>query len=139
MTTPQRPVSRGRRLAVVAALVMLLGCLLPWYTLAGDLPSSPFGAFDGSGVLVFGAALATLALVTLPYATGRPAWDVDRWIAYALIAGVAVLGAAVWPVGFLDGPAGLRPDRAPGLWLSFAGALALIRASFLITREPTRL
>jgi len=139
MTRQQRPVSSGRRLAVVAAVVMLVGCLLPWYTFAGDLPASPFRAFDGSGILVFAAALAIFALVTLPSMAGDGAVGADRWLAYVLILGVAVLGAGVWPVGFLDALDGLRPDRAPGLWIALAGVFILALAARRIALErPTR-
>src|SRR3712207_8107650 len=57
-------VSRGRRLAVLAAVIMLVGCVLPWYTFVGDAGQYSFTAFNGSGMLTFVAALATLALVT---------------------------------------------------------------------------
>jgi hypothetical protein len=136
MTMHRRPVSRGRKLAILAALIMLAGCLLPWYTFVGDLPVEPFGAFDGSGILVFVSGLAALALVALPYAAGDRPLGVDRGLAYALLAGVALVGVAIWPFQFLDELTGLLPDRAPGLWVSTVGALALSRAAFDISREP---
>jgi hypothetical protein len=138
MTMHRRPVSRGRMLAILAALVMLGGCLLPWYTFVGDLPVQPFGAFDGSGILVFVAALATLGLVALPYAAGERPLGVDRAIAYALLAGVALIGLVVWPFQFLDELTGLLPDRAAGFWISLVGALTLGRAAFVIAREPAQ-
>lgn len=136
MTIHRRPVSRGRRLAALAALIMLLGSLLPWYTFVGDIGDRSFGAFDGSGILVFVAALATLALVTLPYAAGDRPVGFDRWIAFALITGLALVGVALWPASFLSEPAGLLPDRAPGYWVSVVGSLALGRAAFDVAREP---
>jgi drug/metabolite transporter (DMT)-like permease len=136
MTMHRRPVSRGRRLAAFAALLMLGGCLLPWYTFVGDLPVNPFRAFDGSGILVFVAGLAALALLALPYAAGDRPVGLDRWIAFALIFAVAFLGILLWPFQFLDEPAGLLPDRAPGYWLATVGVLALARAAFDIAREP---
>jgi hypothetical protein len=135
MTIHRRPVSRGRRLAVVAAVIMLVGCALPWYTFVGDLPLNPFRAFDGSGILVFVAALATLALVTLPYAAGDRPVGVDRWIAFGLLAGTALVGIALWPSSFLDEPAGFLPERAPGFWIALLGTLVLVRATFDIARE----
>jgi hypothetical protein len=136
MTIHRRSVSRGRRLAAVAAVLMLVGCVLPWYTFVGDLPIAPFRAFDGSGILVFIAAVASLALVTLPYAAGDRPVGLDRWIAFALLAGLALVGLVVWPFQFLDEPAGLLPDRAPGFWISAVASFALARAAFEVAREP---
>ena len=45
------------------------------------------------GIVVFAAAIATLALVTLPYATERPV-AVDRWSSYAVLAGAGWLAFA---------------------------------------------
>jgi multidrug transporter EmrE-like cation transporter len=137
MSLHRRPVGRGRRLAIIAALVVLLGCLLPWFTFVGDgVPDVLYRAFDGSGILAFVAALATVALVVLPYAMGERPIGADRWIAYALLAAVAVIGIGIWPVQFLDEPTGLLPDRAPGFWIALVGALALARAAFDVAREP---
>lgn len=138
MTIHRRPVTRGRRLAALAALIMLAGCLLPWYTFVGDIGDRSFGAFDGSGILVFIASLATLALVTLPYAAGDRPVGLDRWIAFALLAALALVGVLLWPASFLSEPAGLLPDRAPGYWVSLVGTLVLARAAFDVAREPVR-
>jgi hypothetical protein len=137
MTIHRRPVSRSRWLAVVGAVVMLAGCLLPWYTFVGDAGSYAFAAFRGSGMLNFIAALATLALVTLPYAAGDRPVALDRWPSYAILAGVALLGIALWPWDFRDELSGFLPERAPGFWLTAIGALILARAAFDIAREPT--
>jgi hypothetical protein len=138
MSLHRRPVGSGRRLAILAAVVMLVGCLLPWFKFVGDAGERPYGALDGSGILVFIAALAVLAIVTLPYAAGDRPIGADRWLAYALVFLVALVGLFVWPVQFLDAPAGLLPDRAPGYWVAFIGSLILARAAFNIAREPAR-
>lgn len=138
MTMHRRPVSRGRRLAAISAFVMLVACVLPWYRFVGDAGDRAYTAFDGSGIVVFVVALATLALVTLPYAAGDRPVGIDRWVAFALLAGAALVGLAMWPAEFvlLGELRGLAPDRAPGLWLALVGALALSRAAFDIAREP---
>lgn len=138
MTMHRRSESRGRRLAALAALVMLAGCLLPWFTFVGDVPVEPFRAFDGSGIVVFVVALATLALVALPYAAGDRPVSLDRWIAFALLAGAGLIGILAWPFQFLDDLSGLLPDRAPGYWVATIGVLILARAAFNIGREPER-
>ena len=46
----------------------------------GGLPAT-YNAFDGTGIVVFLAALATLALVALPYAAGDRPMAIDRGLA----------------------------------------------------------
>jgi hypothetical protein len=133
----RRPIGRGRLLAVGSAIVMIIGAVLPWYTFVGDLPSKSYRAFDGSGILVFIAALATIALVTLQYATDRPV-SFDRWLAYALLAGLAWVGLLVWPFNLGADLRGFLPDRAPGLLLALIGTIGLTRAAYDIAHEPPR-
>jgi hypothetical protein len=136
----RRPIGRGRTLAVVGALVVLAGCLLPWYAFRVDagLPAEEFRAFDGSGILAFIAALGTLALVTLPYAAGDRPVSVDRGIAYLLLVGLAALGVAIWPLQVIDDLSGLAPLAAPGWWIALVGVAVLARATFEILQEPAR-
>lgn len=135
----RRPLGRGRTLVVLAAVVMLVGCVLPWFTFAGDLPVTPYRAFDGSGILVFVAALAALALVALPYAAGDRPVAADRGLAYLLVALVALVGVVIWPIDLVgDYAAGLLPDRAPGWWIALGGLALFARATFDIFQEPAR-
>ena len=138
MTMHRRPVGRGRLLAAGSSIVILIGSLLPWYTFVGDLGVNAFRAFDGSGILTFIAALATIALVALPYAAGDRPLGLDRWLIFLLLAIVAWVGIAVWPLDFLSAPAGFLPDRSPGFWLAVVGTLGLTRAAFDIAHEPPR-
>jgi hypothetical protein len=126
-------------LSVIAAIVMVVGCVLPWYSLGGgsDLPPTPMNAFNGSGILVFIAALATVAVVALPYAAGDRPIGADRWPTYAILAVAAWIGAVYWIVTLLgDTAPGLLPDRAPGLWIAVAGTIALSRGVYDIANEP---
>src|SRR5262245_4305516 len=96
MTMHRRPVSRTRLLAAIGGLVTLAGCFLPWWSRGGDpgeLTKLSGTAFEGMGIVVFAAAIATLALVTLPYATERPV-AIDRWSSYAVIAAAGWLAFA---------------------------------------------
>jgi hypothetical protein len=135
----RRPLGRGRRLAAVSAIVLLVGSLLPWWTVGGadGLPPMSGNAFEASGILVFMAALATLALVTLPFASERP-MAVDRWPAYLIVLALGLLGYVLRVVGLIvEGPiASLRPDRAPGLYVVAIGLAGLARAAFEINQEP---
>jgi hypothetical protein len=124
---------------VVAAVVVLIGCVLPWYAIGGgsDLPMRQLNAFSGSGILVFIAALATIAVVALPYAAGDRPVSADRWPTYAILTVAAWVGAVYWIVTLVgDTAPGLLPDRAPGLWIAVAGTIALSRAVYDIANEP---
>lgn len=143
MTMHRRPVVRTRRLVALGALLALVGCFLPWWTrvAAAGLPPLSGTAFESMGILVFGAAIATLALVTLPYASERPV-SADRWPSYALIGVVGWLGFA-YRILELAGerafsfaqPADIV-TRIPGLWLCAIGLLIMARATYEMLQEP---
>ncbi|HVA86052.1 MAG TPA: hypothetical protein VNF73_06995 [Candidatus Saccharimonadales bacterium] len=135
------PLGRGRWMAAISSIVILVGCVLPWFT-AGDkiggLPPTTGNAFEGTGILVFLAALATLALVSLPYAAGDRPVGFDRWPPYLVILAIGVIGLLIrsidlWGRGVL-GP----PDRSPGLWLVGLGLIGLARATFEIAQSVER-
>jgi hypothetical protein len=138
----RRPLGRARLLAGLGALVVLAGSLLPWYSTgggAGELPARQLHAFDGSGFLAFVAALAVLALVALPYASPERPLAIDRWLSFALVARVALVGVVLWPLGLLgDFAAGLLPDRAPGYWIAIVGVAMICRAAFEVRLERDR-
>jgi hypothetical protein len=143
MTMHRRPVPRTRIWAAVGALVVLAGCVLPWWTVGGadGLPIRSGDAFASYGILVFVAAIATLALVTLPFASRRPV-SADRWPSYALIAAIGGVGlvARVIDLALLRAFAFAQPSdavtRIPGLWVAAIGLLILARATFDMAREP---
>ena len=139
----RRPVSRTRRLAALGALLTLIGCFLPWWTRGGDegLPVLSGTAFEGMGILVFVAAIATLALVTLPYASERPV-AADRWSSYAIIAAVGWIGFAYRVIELFSNRAfefGEPADvivRMPGIWVVLVGLVILARAAYEMLQEP---
>jgi hypothetical protein len=130
-----------RRLAALAAIVMLAGGLLPWFAWSGELPSEPRRGWEGSGILVMAAAAGVLALLAFPWALrdeGASTRARDRTAArsvpagrlpWLLLAGVAALGLVVWPLGWLDALDGLLPTRAPGLYVALLGTLMLAIAA----------
>jgi hypothetical protein len=139
----RRPVGRSRLLAAIGALVALAGCFLPWWTVGGadGLPAFSGNAFDSLGILVFAAAIATLALVTLPYASERPV-SVDRWGSYAIITAIGWLGFAYRVIDLgvnrafrFNEPAEVV-TRIPGLWLAGIGLIILARATYEMLQEP---
>jgi hypothetical protein len=144
MTMHRRPVGRTRFLAAVGALLMLAGCFLPWWTRGGgtdELTTLSGTAFEGMGIVVFAAAIATLALVTLPYATERPV-SIDRWSSYALIAaaGWLAFGYRILELGSINAFSFAEPadliTNIPGLWLVLIGLIVLARATYEMLGEP---
>ncbi len=135
------PLGRGRWLAGASAVVMLIGCVLPWYTVGGTiggLPPYTGNAFESTGILVFLAALSTLALVALPYAAGDRPLALDRWLVYLIILVVAVIGYALRLVDILSKVGFQLPDNAPGLWLVAIGLIGLARATYEIAQTQER-
>ena len=144
MTMHRRPVGRTRLLAAIGGLVTLGGCFLPWWTRGGgsdELTQLSGTAFAGMGIVVFAAAIATLALVTLPYATERPV-AADRWSSYALIAGLGWLAflyrivelASINAFSFAEPKDFIT--NIPGLWLSGIGLAIIGRATYQMLGEP---
>jgi hypothetical protein len=137
----RRPLGRGRTLAAVGAVIVLIGSVLPWYRLGGVNTITPLvgNAFEASGILVFLIAAATIALLTLPYAAGDRPVAVDRWLAYLLLvlAGWLGLGLRVFEFA-INNPEAIFPDRAPGLWLSTLGLIVMSRAVYDMAHEPLR-
>ena len=118
----RRSLGRGRLLIGLGAIVVLLGALPPWWTVGGTVTQQVTGkAFQGTGIVVFVAAVALLALLVLPYATRTGESRLDRPASYVLLAGVAI-ASFLLRVLEINGTVALSlPDRAPGLWLSGGG------------------
>ena len=116
---------------------------LPWWTRYAPegLPALSGTAFEGMGIVGFGVAIATLALVTLPYASERPI-RADRWPSYALLAAIAWLALAyrVIALGSIRAFSFNEPKdfilAIPGLWLVVAGLAMLTRAAYEMLQEP---
>jgi hypothetical protein len=135
----RRPLGNGRRLAGLAAFVILVACFLPWWQTSSDLglPPRSGNAFDGSGVLVFFVALAIIALLALPYAAGDVPVAIDRPLSFYVL---TILGWVALAVRLVDlalaNLDAVLPQRAFGLWLAILGLIVLSRAVYHIGREP---
>jgi hypothetical protein len=141
----RRPLGRGRTLAALAGVLIVVGCVLPWWMVGGGqsgiTPLSGNG-FEGAGIIVFLVGIAAIALVALPYAAGDRPLGIDRWLSYLLLTVVGWIGLAVRFVGLLvDGafqftePAQVFTN-GPGLWLVVIGLIVLSRATYDMAREP---
>jgi hypothetical protein len=134
MSLHRRSLGRGRWVAGVSAVVIVVGCVLPWFRAGGaeGIPALEGNGFFGAGILAFLAALATLALVALPYAMGDRPVAVDRWWVYAALAVTAAVGLLLRALAVAlepDGFGTMLPDRAPGVWLAAAGVVGLAFAT----------
>jgi hypothetical protein len=137
-----RAMGGGRRLALLGAVIVLVGCLLPWYAVGGgegELSRVVIMAFQRpEGLATILAALATLALIALPFAMHPRSVAVDRGIVFGILAVVVVVAMVLFVVEVLPMPQGLLPTGAYGFWISAMGAVMLARAAFDISREPPR-
>ena len=133
-----RGLGRGRLLAGIGASVVLVGSLLPWYTVGGEaLPAESGNAFEGAGIIVLVVAVLVLALILLPYAAGDQPVAIDRASSFLILVAVGIVGIALraWQL-YADGALGL-PDRALGLWVAAVGLAICAWGVAEMYAEPT--
>ena len=143
MTMHRRPLGRGRSMAALGGVLMVIGSVLQWWQVGGTpgITAESGNGLAGSGILVFLVGIATLALVALPYAAGDRPVGLDRWLTFAILAVAGWVGFA-WRVVqlLLDGafqfstPAQVLTN-GPGLWIAAVGLALLARAAYVMTRE----
>ena len=142
----RRPLGRGRTLAGLAAPVLVIGCILPWWRVGGTpgIPIESGNGFAGSAILVFLVGVVSIALVALPYAAGDRPQGLDRWLSFAILAVAGWIGLA-WRVVELaligafqfHEPVEILTN-GPGIWLAGLGLIVLSRAVFEMAGEPVR-
>ncbi len=133
----RRTIGRGRLIAAAGAILTLIGCFLPWYTVGGDggLPALSSNAFDGAGIIVFLAAIGILALIALPYAAGDQPMGIDRPATFVLLVAVGIAGFAIRAFQLVTLDALGLPDRALGFWLAALGLLIMAWGAAEIVSE----
>lgn len=145
MTMHRRPLGRGRSMAALGGVLMVIGSVLPWWQVGGTpgITAESGNGLAGSGILVFLVGIATLALVALPYAAGDRPVGLDRWLTFAILAAAGWIGFAWRVVELLlvgafqfSSPAQVLTN-GPGLWIAGVGLALLARAAFVMTREST--
>ena len=135
----RRALGRGRLLVVLGALVALAGMVPAWWRLVRTASVLSGNGLEGAGIVIFLAALAMLALVTLPYATRDGESALDRPASYVLLALLAV-GAFLFRLFEISRFTALGlPTEAPGLWLAAVGLVMVVWgvADLLTERPPT--
>jgi hypothetical protein len=143
MTMHRRPLGRGRTLAALGGVSIVVGCVLPWWQVGGTpgITAVSGNGLASSGILVFLVGIATVALVALPYAAGDRPVGIDRWLSFAILAVAGWIGFA-WAVVelALKGAFEFRTPaevftNGPGLWITALGLVLLSRAAYTMTRE----
>jgi hypothetical protein len=135
---------RYRLPILLGSLLMIVAGFLPWWRAGGEsvngvpVPGTHGIGLEGPGLVIFGAAIATLVLLDIGYMRGRWGFVLDSPWAY-LALGIAAGGALgyrvweLWSVGFLP-----FPQESPGIAAAAAGvALVLYGAGVGFTvRRP---
>jgi high-affinity Fe2+/Pb2+ permease len=143
----RRPLGRGRTLAAIAGVLLVIGCVLPWWMVGGGetgiTPESGNG-FEGAGIVVFLVGILVLALVALPYAVGDRPLGVDRWITFLILTAAGWIGLGISVIQLMTAGAFSFSQpvqvftNGPGLWLAVLGLIVLSRATYDMAREPAR-
>ena len=122
----RRALGRGKLLVVCGAIAALAGLVLPWWVVARTGVAALSGnGFQGAGIIVFLAALALLAVVTMPFASRDGESALDRPAVYAVVA-IAAIGAFLFRVYEISQFGGLGlPTESLGLWITGAGLLLI--------------
>ena len=138
------PIQRGRWVVTVGALVIIAASFLQWWQLGGgkdELPArSDIGLgsqLDGFGFLFFLVAVATLLLITLPYAAEGPV-AIDRPVSFVALLGVAFVAYALRTITMLQEglllytgqTPPIQPLRGPGYWIGALGLVIFARGVF---------
>ena len=146
MTMHRRPLGRGRVLATVAGILLVIGCALPWWQVGGTpgITERSGNGFAGSGILVFLIGIIALALVALPYAAGDRPVGLDRWLSFAILTAAGWIGLAwrVVELAMIGAFQFAEPTdvvtHGPGIWLTGLGMIVLSRAVIEMAAEPAR-
>jgi hypothetical protein len=137
MTMHRRPMGRARRLAGIAAVMLVVACFLPWFGTSTDagLPPLSGNAFAGSGVLVFFVGLAVIALLALPYVGDTPV-TLDRPLSFLILTVLGWLALALRAIDLATANVEvLFPTRAYGIWLAAVALVVLSRAVYEMRGE----
>jgi hypothetical protein len=112
---------------LLGSLLMIAAAFLPWWRAGGELvsgvvlPASSGIGLEGPGVVIFAAAILSLALLDVGYARGRWGFALDAPGIY-LILGLAAAAALVWRAWELWSVSYLPlPQNSPGLILAIVG------------------
>jgi magnesium-transporting ATPase (P-type) len=135
----QSSATRGHWLIAIGSIAVVGAAMLQWWQIGGGPGELPLrtgqGISDGRVLLMFLAAVATLLLVTLPFASERPI-AIDHPLVYMALLVVMVIGYLLrladliqhelypWP-----------PQHGLGVWLAIAAMALYARGVFEVFEE----
>jgi hypothetical protein len=133
-----------RLLILLGALAMIASGFLPWWRSGGDsvsgvaVPAQQGIGLEGPGVIIYGAAIATLVVLDIGYMRGRWGFFLDSpWVYLVLgLVGAAVLvyrAWELWSVGYVP-----LPQQSPGLALATVGVALVLYGAGSGVGEPRR-
>jgi len=133
--------SRGRWILTIGAVLIVGACFLQWWQIGGGVDQLPahsasgFSATTGAVFPMFLAAVASLLLITLPYASEHPI-AIDHPMAYSLLFAIEVV-CYLWTVVGLYGQGLIPfpPQMGVGFWLAAVGILVVSRGVFEFYEE----
>jgi hypothetical protein len=136
--------SRGRWILTIGAVMVVGACFLQWWEIgggAGQLDRNSaigFSSTTGAVYPMFLAAVATLLLITLPFASERPI-AIDHPLAYLLLFGVEVVCFASTVFVMIQASLiPIPPQHGFGFWLAGLGLLVIARGVFEFYEEYHR-
>jgi hypothetical protein len=120
----RRGLGRGRTLIGIGAVIAIVGVPLAWLKVGGVVLSAETASgFAGSGVLLFLASVAMLALIVLPFTTKSGRSSLDRPAAYLGLLAVALVGLILAFLDLFGTGSSVSPTDVPGIWLAAIGMI----------------
>ena len=134
--------SRGRWILAIGAVIMAGSCFLQWWQIGGNandelsrITANGFNQMTGSVYLMFLAAVASLFLVTLPFASEKPI-AIDNPLSYLVLLGLAVLGYGFAVMNLtMKNLVPFPPQQGLGFWIAIFGLIFFARGIFEMHEE----
>jgi hypothetical protein len=145
--------SRGHWIVAIGAIVILGATFLQWWQIGGGpgelSKTTGVGISDGRVFMMFLTSVATLLLVTLPFASEKPI-AIDHPLVYLGLFGLLVAGYvwrltslagihfSPWPTLGQNSLLPWPPQLGIGFWLAAAGLVVFSRGVFEVFEEYRR-
>jgi len=135
--------TRGHWLVAIGAIVIVGSTMLQWWQIGGGVGELPANGANGISdgrvfLMMFVPAVASLFLVTLPFASEKPI-GIDHPLVYLGLF-VAIFGGYLWRLISLAQALLVPwpPQRGVGFWLAAVGLVLLARGVFEVFEERSR-
>ena len=134
--------TRGHWIVAIGAIVIVGSTMLQWWQIGGGtgmLPKmSGLGISDGRVFTMFLACVASLLLITLPFASEKPV-AIDHPLAYLVLFAV-LAGGYVWRLVDLvqQHIVPWPPQQGVGCWIAAVGLVLFSRGVFEVFEEQRR-